>query len=364
MARISKRKENHLDDRDKTLEPEKPHYGLSKSATTILSLTDKGPTKERTPYRLSQRNKYLDSYSDTKLLERNSSFRSSKQKTERELSRIAEPYDHNNYSRYDHYYSSSNKTKRDQLENGLTNFKSKYDPDVLSSEIKSTNSPNASSASNRRQLKSYRSSNKNSSTERRNTTNYKLLPIDIDNDAKSPSSTTSKYSRGISSSSSSTYSKNKSNPRISQTQKFFDSENIPSSRVSATNNNFLSSDEDKENDGELSEREAKRKEIRSLIMKYAQLDDNYCRTADENNNKVSTRKGDASAIVGSGGGGGKNGYSSSNASSASAMGGAGKIVSYGSVRKTASSSSVNLMQRHQNSRIPKAFHSFVRFVPS
>lgn len=382
LSRISKRKENlNNEDRDKTLEPEKPLYGLTKSATTILSsassLAKGTPAKERTPYRLTDRsrNKYLDKLSSNDRL----SSRSSKTKSDHDFGSTDDFYDHHNYGRYDHYHSNLTKSDRNKYDNGISSYKSKYDPDTLASELSNRNDDSPSSSSNRRQLKSYRNSNKNSS-ERRHTTNYKLLPIDIDNDVSS------KYSRGISSSSSYSQRKSGASGRISQTQKFFDSEKLlssPSSRVSATNNNILSSiddDEDKENDGELTEREAKRKEIRSLIMKYAQMDDNYNRATakeDENNNKIMS-KSDAS---GTSTAGGKKSYESSvgggsaalaMSSSASSMAGAygPKLVSYGGIRKTATTSSFSdayhdrtfLDVYHpRSSRISKALQSFVRY---
>lgn len=169
----------------------------------------------------------------------------------------------------------------------------------------------------------------------------------------------------------------------SQTQKFFDSEkdiniiqhssscrNIASSTsslasaLSATTLNGSTGAVDPE-DGELSEREAKRKEIRSLIMKYAQLDDVYGRSTmvdDENNNSTSgsTTANNKSSLNKLASNKINDSYYETAAGRPSLMMGSDKGSVYGSSTTGSSKYYGRDAQRQFNSRIPKALSAFVR----
>lgn len=212
--------------------------------------------KERTPYRLPvrSRNKYVDSSeSRTELgLHNRNSFRTKDHDTV-----------YRSRNKYDDQPSSSRKPVdyydgRSEKENV---FKSKYDPDLLYSELNS----DSSSKPTRRPIKAYRKSDNTS--DRRHTTNFRLCPIDFEETPSTSSSTSSSRLN----STRPTYTQRKSlGYQRSQTQQFFDAEN----------NNFTEETRDKR----LTERETKRKEIQDLIMKYAQADDNYPKTDEQKTN--------------------------------------------------------------------------------
>lgn len=242
------------DDHEKTLEPEPiPSLKKNSSSTSLVS-----SQKERTPYRLPvrSRNKYVDSSdSRTELGTHNrNSFRTK---------------DHDavyrSRNKYDDQPSSSRKPidyydGRSEKENV---FKSKYDPDLLYSELNSD-----SSKPTRRPIKAYRKSDNTS--DRRHTTNFRLCPIDFDD---TPSTSASSSSSRLNSSRPSYVQRKSLDYQRSQTQQFFDIEN----------NNFTEENRERR----LTEREEKRKEIQGLIMKYAQADDNYPKTDEQksfNNN--------------------------------------------------------------------------------
>lgn len=212
--------------------------------------------KERTPYRLPvrSRNKYVDSSdSRTELgLHNRNSFRTKDHDTV-----------YRSRNKYDDQPSSSRKPVdyydgRSEKENV---FKSKYDPDLLYSELNS----DSSSKPTRRPIKAYRKSDNTS--DRRHTTNFRLCPIDFEETPSTSSSTSSSRLN----STRPTYTQRKSlGYQRSQTQQFFDAEN----------NNFTEETRDRR----LTERETKRKEIQDLIMKYAQADDNYPKTDEQKSN--------------------------------------------------------------------------------
>lgn len=211
--------------------------------------------KERTPYRLPvrSRNKYLDSSdSRTELgLHNRNSFRTTKDHETGYRSR----------NKYDDQPSSSSRKPVDYYDGRSEKenvFKSKYDPDLLYSELNS----DSSSKPTRRPIKAYRKSDNTS--DRRHTTNFRLCPIDFED---TPSSSTSSSRLN---STRPTYTQRKSlGYQRSQTQQFFDAEN----------NNFAEGTRERR----LTERETKRKEIQDLIMKYAQADDNYPKTDEQKN---------------------------------------------------------------------------------
>lgn len=226
--------------------------------------------KERTPYRLPvrSRNKYLDSSDTTRTelgLHNRNSFRTKDHETPVYRSR----------NKYDDQPSSSRKPidyydGRSEKENV---FKSKYDPDLLYSELNS----DSSSKPTRRPIKAYRKSDNTS--DRRHTTNFRLCPIDFD---ETPSTSSSTSSSRLDSSRP-TYTQRKSlGLQRSQTQQFFDAEN----------NNFTEENRARR----LTERETKRKEIQDLIMKYAQADDNYPKTDEQKSNFNNNNNGESSGV--------------------------------------------------------------------
>lgn len=228
--------------------------------------------KERTPYRLPvrSRNKYLDSSDSTRTelgLHNRNSFRTTKDHETVYRSR----------NKYDDQPSSSRKPVdyydgRSEKENV---FKSKYDPDLLYSELNS----DSSSKPTRRPIKAYRKSDNTS--DRRHTTNFRLCPIDFDENPSTSSSTSTSSSRL--NSTRPTYTQRKSlGYQRSQTQQFFDAEN----------NNFTEENRERR----LTERETKRKEIQDLIMKYAQADDNYPKTDEQKSNLNNNNIGETSSV--------------------------------------------------------------------
>lgn len=381
----NRQKKEIEDDRDKTLEPEKPapptRNPLMKSATSILHRDNSASlgltSKERTPYRLStrNRNKYLDGISSdgykprselVQLHENNNTDYYAKIRADLEASR--------NYGRYDHYYTDlmTNKPKTSSSNSGYYEgrsgkenvYKSKYDPDSLYAEINNNNNDSEDSGgrSSRRPIKSYKSGD--NSIERRYTTNYKLLPIDLtDNDNATSSSASVRKSVGY---------------RRSQTQKFFDTENlnsVSSRNVPSTSRTMIDSSVSMDDDNpnrELTERETKRKEIQSLIMKYAQMDDPYsARTNDEPTTTTSVATGSElskSTTV----------ANITTTSSSQSNGTArdvfiprelknlyGRTSTNGNFNRLQSSASAVSIQHghsHRSSRIPKPLSSFVRIL--
>lgn len=208
LGRISKNKKaaeqsTSDDDRDKTLEPDKSLYGLSKSATTIMTAVGRdkySSTKERTPYRLRGRNKYADPDPTSSLnisYDRNDrEHLPSKVKLDRESTgrkNDSTSYDYSGYGRLDHYTKSPVATTKPKsnFELGLydDDFEkpSTYRPSIYSDTNNNKSSPfngstgsgdSSSSSAIRRKLNAYRKSN--TSSERRHTTNYRLMPIDVD----------------------------------------------------------------------------------------------------------------------------------------------------------------------------------------
>lgn len=218
--------------------------------------------KERTPYRVPVRcrNKYLDQ-SDSIRPELGIHNRNSLRTKDHDTV-------YRSRNKYDDQPSSSRKPidyydGRSEKENI---FKSKYDPDLLYSELNS----DSGTKPTRRPIKAYRKSDNTS--DRRHTTNFRLCPIDFEDTTTTPSSSTS-TSRLNSTRPSYTQRKSLGYQR-SQTQQFFDGEN----------NNFT----DESRERRLTERETKRKEIQGLILKYAQADDNYPKSDDHNNGEVLT----------------------------------------------------------------------------
>ena len=282
LDRVAKRREKQRqekEDRDKTLEPEyRPSFGnpLMKSSTTAsvkdkLSLISQ---KERTPYRMTA-NKSSSKYEPESRIKRS------------ELLGISS----NNLNGYDSNYNKLKSTDSGysgyESKLGKENiYKSKYDPDLMMSDSSiskpktatTTTTPSyagsSSSAASSRQLRSY----KRTDSGDKHRTAVNLYNIE-DDDGYDLGNRLNRY-KGTRS-----YTQRKSanaallKPR-SETQKFFEMEDLQ-----------------EEVDPEKLERENKRKEIQSLIMKYAQMDDFYgidtvqepkkpAPTKDSNNNNI------------------------------------------------------------------------------
>lgn len=301
------------DEREKTLEPERPPYlnPVTRSATAVL-MGDKAYQsyqKERTPYKLGS------SHSRTKIMDATASELSLLSESNRHKSRDDEPIRHKD-TLYEAYNKSAvrfnghgtAKTSSSAVRNGVSCgadhghrsrgigrecyhdggepsattagkenlFKSKYDPDILYAEINNNNEPK--NTERKAAIRSYKRTL--TANDRRHTTAYK----DLQDDAPS-------------SSASSRYQLRKSYQR-SQTQKFFDAEDAAASSSSSYKPSLsrTASSVYVDKPAVLSEREASRKEIQGLIMKYAQLDDVYSKVngeLDYNNNNNGTGNGGA-----------------------------------------------------------------------
>lgn len=307
LGRVASRRRQEEDDREKTLEPHRPYMNpVTRSATTVL-MGDKAYQayqKERTPYKLSarNRNKYTDTTATTgsslsaykpsselSLLNENANRNKSRQSEYDPIRRKDTLYDAytKNANRYNNNINVNGANDHSHRSRGVGRenasaaigkepfFKSKYDPDILYAEI-NNNSVNSSDGTaspsslkdreRKRQIRSYKRTC--TANDRRHTTAYK----DLANDEEK--STSSRYSQ-----------RKSSGYQRSQTQKFFDSEDQAISNVGRNDRTETSSLA--EATPILSEREARRKEIQGLIMKYAQLDDVHSTKANEdqvNNN--------------------------------------------------------------------------------
>lgn len=353
LGRVARRRQEE-DDREKTLEPERPYVNpISRSATTVM-LGDKALAayqKERTPYKLGRHRSRYDTETNFKPRSELSLLQDSnryKPKNEydpiRRKDTLYDAYTRN--GRYNNNLSSFNHRTRPAMDYGYydgggkeNTFKSKYDPDVMYSEINNNylDHFNGSTAvkdrDRKRAVRSYKRTN--TSNDRRHTTHLKDLDEDLDLDAPPPSS--------------SRYANRKSYQR-SQTQKFFDSENFLASNNNNNNHHMengaasiAASDMGSVVPTEaMTEREARRKEIQSLIMKYAQLDDVYNKTTeDQANNNVKTVD--------------PFGLMPSTSSMAVPQKIGGGFVPLSKTQTVAAMSSMR-------SRIPKALSTFVRFI--
>lgn len=324
LGRVARRRKEQQqdDDREKTLEPERPYMNpVTRSATTVLcEKAYQSYQKERTPYKLQKnhRSKYFDGdhhltfkpRSELSLLQENNRYTNKKNNNNNNFSeydpirRKDTLYDaytrqgnryggNNNNLNYRNDYASA-KTRGCDIDyahyydTGKENsFKSKYDPDMLYAEINNNNtlsngngggdmlSISENDRDRKRQMKSYKRTG--SSTDRRHTTNFKELK----DEPQMSTTTTNRYAHRKSS------DHPTKEPYRSQTQKFFDTETL-----SSTNNLVAKIKDESTIPGHvLTEREARRKEIQSLIMKYAQLDDCYNKATEDlaNNNVTQTQ---------------------------------------------------------------------------
>lgn len=395
------------DDRDKTLEPEKPLASgfsnpLSRSATTILSSTSSAK-KERTPYRLHR------NYSDRKPTVSgvgSTAYTSVASKSRPELSLMHSstsaaipktsyyetPASESLYDPYGGAYGySSAYTSRlptstasrynDYDHLGLSNgpgtygyyegrdkentYKSKYEPSRLYAELTNNGADTSFGRGDDRDR-----SKRFQKAYRRTATAHDTRPMvsgyrDYDNDI---ASSTSRYGPR----------KSLGGYQRSQTQKFFDSEKssvLRSLNDDAINNNSVdgygvTSDEIKTE--AMKEREARRKEIQGLIAKYAQIDDVYNRAIDNepasssNHNDIGASAACASSTVHNSRG---RLYESKATDIDNSLNGALGLglSAYGTQHQPHSSflplsktQSAATMSSVSRSRIPKTFSTFVR----
>lgn len=322
--RRRKEREEANEDRDKTIEPDKPYAkanAIAKSATSIYlgndtsSRAPMATRKERTPFRLHRNhsdrstNKYR-SRPELSLLQAPSTAAPST------ASRAAYEPVYDSYSRMPNRYndygadSSRHRTRNYGCYEGRdrdkeNSYKSKYEPGLMYADL-NHDGFSAKDRERRRFLK-YKRTGTAAAGDRRYTTNYRNLDDDIVSPSTSTASGGSSTSNAaISSSSGSRYGAPRKSHAYqrSQTQMFFDSEasNPTASTLYRTpidtNNNHLlevaaalADDDDEPKSEQQREREARRKEIQGLIMKYAQIDDIYNRATEHdaattaNNNK-------------------------------------------------------------------------------
>lgn len=299
------------DDREKTLEPEKPYAkALSKSATSVYmggggggvgAASAAGAKKERTPFRLHRNhsdrttsNKYR-SRPELSLLQGSSSTVNSR----------ANAYDWDTSSRVPNRYNdyetgvgaggSATGTRqrhyegRDRDKENL--YKSKYEPSLLYADLNTNDMYDDRDRQRRRFMKYKRTGTTAIGNDRRYTTNYR----DYDHDLLYGPSTSSTANAGTAaaagSANNSRFATRKAHGyQRSKTQMFLDSETNHVGAAARTprdaNNNSLLNvgsalfDNDEPKSEQQKEREARRKEIQGLIMKYAQIDDVYNRATE------------------------------------------------------------------------------------
>jgi hypothetical protein len=236
---VQKRKSRHeQEDRDKTLEPNdivathpRTLHPLAKSSTSAVLKLDRdlgysSSHKERTPYRLSGRhkNKYLET-----VLDGNNNRTSPKE----------EKYQKSYAPTAASDYVGARLSKE-------STYKSKYDPDTIYSDLATNGTSNGSGNVRRRQYR-------RNDSDKQHQTAINLYELDADRPTLAPRRD---YTQRKSATSSNLYQR-------ARTQQFADIDS------SAT-----------ESDERDKERENKRKEIQSLIQKYAQLDDFYGKGTD------------------------------------------------------------------------------------
>lgn len=188
------------------------------------------------------------------------------------------------YNDYDHYGFNSSGTSSGGYYDGRDKenaYKSKYEPSRLYAELSNNTETFGRERNAPRYPKAYR---------RTATTNFGHTYDNGVADASSGSGAMASggYS-GRGNLSSTRYGPRKSSGSAyqrSQTQKFFDTEKSSVLRTMDSNNNSIDlygangSDDDSIKSEAVKEREARRKEIQSLIAKYAQIDDVYLRAID------------------------------------------------------------------------------------
>lgn len=299
LDRVHRRKEKDKDDKEKTLEPERTptNFGsrgfnsLAKSATTA-SVRDESfssALKERTPYRLAtqrSRNKFLESIemdyykkraelslaygggttskvgsaAVDSLYERNGREPSSSSKyVLKPRSKDSGYYDGKTLS----IANSGNASGKENI------FKSKYDPDELLSELNNSSILSGATSKARRHIKPCK---------RSDTTDINFLLH-----------STNTTSNILGASDTSEVERKKENRRSgnfhhlqrSATQGYFDADDICTVPISSDDD--LPSDDPRQ-----IERDYKRKEIESILQKYAPLDDKKTKDKKSKENSTTT----------------------------------------------------------------------------
>lgn len=287
LGRVARRRQEELVNREKTLEPDRSYMNpVTRSATTMLNgdRAIHAYQKERTPYKLTrQRQKYTAAAEPTAIDKLDTTSRRSRalagstsdydpiRRKDTLYDAYAPRSDRPQYRYGDHSVRSKAVTKDLSYYDGgadkENHYKSKYDPAKLYADAANNNTGEADDTfdtsqaiserdrERKRALRSYKRTC--TANDRRHTTNYKDVLTQLDDERPSASRFAHRQSSGA-------YQR-------SQTQKFFDGE----SEASALEQPVVS------------EREARRKEIQGLIMKYAQLDDVYNKATEDraNNNK-------------------------------------------------------------------------------
>ena len=251
LDRVAKRKqrqqqEKEKEDRDKTIEPEYRPAPLMKSQTTAnITKPDKpfsSSTKDRTPFRLDRNNSKYASEVDVKMK------RSDLIGLSGSSSNATNYHDgHDSYTKMNSndsgYYDGYRNYGKENI------YKSKYDPEVLYSDIaagrengtKRPQQPYAGSSTSR-QIKPY----KRTETGDKHRTAINLYELLSDEESE-----------------------------VGQRRHQYTQRKSTGNQLRASDNqrrDFYEANED-QNDFEKTERENRRKEIESLIKKYAQMDD-------------------------------------------------------------------------------------------
>lgn len=316
--RRRKEQEDEDDDRDKTLEPEKS-YGnaLSKSATSAYLGSTGGASsaigmkKERTPFRLHRNhsdraaaNKYR-SRPELSLLQGSSAAGSSRAAAYDWDTSSRVPARYNDYDgggarqRTANNYGAGHYEGRDRDKEN--SYKSKYEPSLLYADVNNNDAYGGRDRERRRFMKYKRTGTTAIGGDRRYTTNFR----DYDHDLLyGPTSSSIAGASGAAASGGSSaagrFAPRKTHAyQRSKTQIFLDSEttNAGSSTrtpMDANNNSLLDVggallDDDEPKTEQQREREARRKEIQGLIMKYAQIDDIYNRATEHEAANKSTQ---------------------------------------------------------------------------
>jgi hypothetical protein len=265
LDRVAKRKQKQQeekDDRDKTLEPDYRPAPLMKSQTTANVMKSEKLTtqKERTPFRMDRTKSKYGSDADMKL----------------KRSEMIGLGSSSNLSNYHDTYTKM-KSNDSGYYDGYRGFgkeniyKSKYDPDVLYSELSSGNGSSSSrmsttsqqqqpyaGSSTSRQIKPYKRTESGGIGDKRRTA-INLYELLHDEDSEPDSRQHRRHQ----------YTQRKSTGNQLRLD-------------NATTRREFQPVNDDEIDLEKTERENKRKEIQSLIMKYAQMDDFYGKSSGYN----------------------------------------------------------------------------------
>lgn len=364
LGRVARRRQEQQQrtSREKTLEPDRPYVNpVTRSATTVLNgdRAIHAYQKERTPYKVTrQRHKYGGGGEPTPSNDKPHDAnprRSRAAALTTSSAAIAADYDpirrkdtlYDAYAprsdrvqyRYgDHSTRSKALTKDLSYLNGAdkeNHFKSKYDPAGLYADHSSNTAHHEADdhfdtsdreRERKRALRSYKRTC--TANDRRHTTNYKDVLNQLDDDERPTAPLPSRYSQ-----------RQSTGYQRSQTQQFFDAEIEAAASVA-------------DHSPVVSEREARRKEIQGLIMKYAQLDDVYNKATEDranNNNRA------PAAHVSTNGSGLLSTMQPAPSHLGSLVRGAPEMLALSKTQSVSAMSSIR-------SRIPKALTTFVRLT--